>query len=144
MVEKKGTLTKFLAVVGTVLTWFPIFAMIVTAVPVTVRMRAFRMDYLMPAELFPVALIGGGLLIWAALRAHSRQKLIVWGLVIAVGVLFSGQLLAIVTGLASGAMEPTGWWWALLVASLVIYTLAVAEVGVGGILLIRDLSTSKG
>ncbi len=40
------------------------------------RERIFRFDYLMPAELFPATLVGGGLLIWAALRAHSRRRLI--------------------------------------------------------------------
>jgi hypothetical protein len=99
----------------------------------------FRFDYLMPAELFPVALAGGLLLIWAALRARSRQRLIGWGLVIAAGLLVGGQALAVVTGLASGETEPVGLWWALVLASLVIYTLALVDMGVGGVLLLRDL-----
>ena len=35
----------------------------------------FRFDYLMPVELFPAALIGGGLLVWVSLRARSRRGL---------------------------------------------------------------------
>jgi peptidoglycan/LPS O-acetylase OafA/YrhL len=99
----------------------------------------FRFDYLMPAELFPATLVGGGLLIWAALRARSRRRLIGWGLGIAVGLLVGGQVLAVVTGLASGETEPAGWWWALVLASIVIYTLALVVIGVGGVLLLRDL-----
>ena len=100
----------------------------------------FRFDYLMPAELFPAALVGGGLLMWAALRARSRRGIIGWGLGIAVGSLVGGQALAVATGLASGETEPTGWQWALVLASLGVYSLALVVIGVGGVLLLRDLS----
>ena len=137
--EKKGVFTKILAIVGTALVWFPILAPIVLSVVVTIKARMFRFDFLMPAELFPAILVGGGLLFWAALRAHSRRKLIGWGLGIAAGLLVGGQALAVVTGLASGETEPTGWWWALVMASIVVYLLAVVAIGVGGVLLLRDL-----
>jgi hypothetical protein len=137
--ERKGAFTKGLAVVGTVLAWFPILATVVLCGVGSIAERVFRIDYLMPAELFPFALVGGGLLLWAALRARSRRGLIAWGLVVAVGLLVGGQALAVVTGLASGEAEPVGWWWALIVASLVIYTLALVEIGTAGILLLRDV-----
>ena len=76
---------------------------------------------------------------WAALRARSRRGLIGWGLGVVVGLLLGGQALAAVTGLASGETEPAGWFWALVVASLVIYSLALMEIGVAGVLLVRDL-----
>jgi hypothetical protein len=139
IMEKKGVLTKILAIVGTVLVWFPILAPVLLSVAVIIKERMFRFDYLMPAELFPAALVGGGLLIWAALRARSRRRLIGWGLGIAVGLLVGGQVLAVVTGLASGETEPTGWWWALVLASIVVYSLALVVIGVGGVLLLRDL-----
>ena len=137
--EKKGVLTKMLAIVGTVLMWFPILAPVLLSVAVIIKGRMFRFDYLMPAELFPAALVGGCLLIWAALRARSRRRLIGWGLGIAVGLLVGGQVLAVVTGLASGETEPAGWRWALVLASLVVYSLTLAIIGVGGLLLLRDL-----
>ena len=137
--EKKGVLTKILAIVGTMLVWFPILAPVLLSVAVIITERMFRFDYLMPAELFPATLVGGGLLIWAALRARSRRRLIGWGLGIAVGLLVGGQVLAVVTGLASGETEPAGWWWALVLASIVIYTLALVVIGVGGVLVLRDL-----
>ena len=56
-----------------------------------------------------------------------------------VGLLVGGQALAVVTGLASGAIEPAGWPWALVIASLVAYTLTLAAIGVAGALLLRDL-----
>ena len=67
--EEKGILTKILAIVGTVLVWFPMMA----------------------------------------------------------------------TGLASGETQPAGWWWALVLASMVVYSLALVVIGVGGVLLLRDL-----
>ena len=137
--EKKGVLSKVLAIVGTVLVWLPILAPVLLSVVLVITEREFRFDYLMPAELFPATLVGGGLLIWAALRAHSRRRLIGWGLGIAVGLLVGGQVLAVVTGLASGETEPTGWWWALVLASIVVYSLALVMIGVGGVLLLRDL-----
>jgi hypothetical protein len=83
------------------------------------------------------------LLLWAAIRAHSRRAVIGGGLGAAVGLLVAGQVLAVVTGLASGAAEPTGWRWALVVGSLIAYILALIAVGVGGILLLKDLYRPK-
>ena len=54
-------------------------------------------------------------------------------------MLIAGQVLATVTGLASGETEPAGWSWALVVASLVLYTFALVEIGTAGILLVRDV-----
>ena len=136
---KKGVLTKILAVIGTVLAWFPILATVVISVVVTVEDGVFRFDYLMPAELSLVAIAGGGLLLWAALRARSRRGLIGWSLGVIIGLLVGGQTLAEVTGLASGDIEPAGWPFVLVMASLVGYTLALIVLGVAGILLLRDL-----
>ena len=136
---KKDIFTKVLAIVGTVLVWIPVLAPVLFSTLGFISRRVFRFDYLMPAELFPVALVGGGLLLWAALRARSRRGLIGWGLGIAVGFLVGGQALAVVTGLASGATEPTGWRMALVLGSLGVYALALVVMGVGGVLLVRDL-----
>jgi len=73
--EKRGIFTKILATVGTVLVWFPILAPILLTVIFYINERIFRFDYLMPMELFLAALIGGGLLIWAALRMRARARL---------------------------------------------------------------------
>ena len=137
--QRKDALNKVLAIVGTVLVWFPILATVVISVAVSIGDRVFRFDYLMPAELFPAALIGGGLLVWAALRARSRRELIGWSLAAVVVLLAGGQVFAVATGLASGDTEPTGWRWALVVSSLGLYALALVAMGVGGVLLARDL-----
>ena len=142
--EKRGIFTKILAVAGTILVWVPLLAPVFLSVMFLIRSGMFRMDYLMPAELFPVALAGGILLVWAAIRARAYQKLVGWSLAAAVVCLVGGQGLAVVTGLASGDTAPTGWQWALVIASLVIYTLALAAMGIGGILLLRRLFKKSG
>ena len=140
--EKRGVLTKILAVVGSVLVWIPILAPVLFSVARFIQARRFLFDYLMPAELFPAALIGGGLLVWAAMRAGSRQRLIGWSLGVAGAFLVASMALAALTGLASGETEPAGLWWALVLASLIVYSLAILAIGVGGLLLLSDLYKS--
>ncbi len=136
---KPNILTKVLAAAGTLFAWFPIAAPILISAMAFVGRGVLRFDYLMPAELFLFALAGGGLLLWAAFRVGSRRALIGAGLGAALAFLVGGQALAVVTGLASGEVEPVGWQWALVVGSLVLYTLAVIAIGVGGVLLLREL-----
>jgi hypothetical protein len=137
--EKKDIFTKVLAIIGTILVWFPILMPFVGAVNAFIRAGVFHFDYLMPAELFPVALVGGGLLLWAALRTRSRRGLIAWGVGIAAGLLIGSQVLAVVTGVASGETEATAWLMALILTPLGGYALALVVIGVGGVLLMRDL-----
>ena len=137
--ENKGAFTKGLAIAGTVLVWLPVLAPIVFSLIRFIQRRVFQFDYLMPAELGLFAFGGGILLLVAAIRTRSHMKLIGWGLGIAFVMIIGGQALAVVTGLASGAAEPAGWQWTLVLSSLVLYTLAIIGIGVGGIWLLRDL-----
>jgi hypothetical protein len=134
-----NVLTKVLAVIGTVFAWLPILATIVTGAIFSLVRGEFLVDYLMPAELFPAVLTGGALLLWAALRARSRRALIGASLGAAIVLLFGMQAIAEVTGLASGRVEPVGWPWWLVTATLALYTVSVVALGVAGILLLRDL-----
>lgn len=143
--ERKNLLTKVLAAAGTALAWLPLLAPVLFSLIGIFARRVFHFDYLMPAELFFLAVSGGALLVWAALRARATQhvqarlRLIGGGLGAALVLLVGGQALAVVTGLASGETEPGGWQLALVIATLVIYNLALVAVGIGGILLLRDL-----
>jgi hypothetical protein len=137
--QKTGVFSKVLAVAGTALVWFPILATVVLSVAGSVGDGVFRFDYLMPAELFPAAMAGGVLLLWAALRARSRRGTIGCGLGLMAGLLAGGQALAVATGLASGRTEPAGWLWVLILASIAGYALALLVTGVAGALLLRDL-----
>jgi hypothetical protein len=134
--EKKGVLTKILAIVGMVLVWLPILAPVVFMVIKLTQGGEFNFDFLMPAELFPVVLLGGALLIWAALRSRLWIRFTTWSLVTAVILLIGGQGIAVATGLASGEIEAVGWQWALVVATFIFYFIAVIVLGVSGILLV--------
>ncbi len=137
--HKKNVLTKILAIAGTILVWLPVVALVVITGAVLIQRGEFHVDYLIPAELFPVFLGGGLLLLWAAIRAKCYRLWIGAGLG-AVGVLIvSGQVIALLTGLATGETEPGGWQWALVLGAIILYDLAVVAVGVGGILLILKI-----
>ncbi len=141
---KRDIFTKTLASIGTVLVCFPILMPVLISAILLIGERIFRLDYLMPAELGLFVLAGSLLLIWASVRARLRRGIIAWGIGIAIGMLVGGQALASATGLASGEIEPQGIWWLLVLTSLVLYDLAVILIGVGGVLLIRDLFKASG
>jgi len=136
---KHGLLTKALSIVGTVLVWFPLAATLLTGLVGSIARQRLRVDWLMPAELGLFAVVGGGLLVWAALRARAERGLICGSLGAAVALVVGGQALAVVTGLASGEREPVGWPWALVLASLAGYVLALAALGIGGVRLVRSV-----
>ncbi len=136
---KIGLLTKIASVIGSILTLFPILATIGASIAYFVGTGSIRVDYLMPAELGLFAFAGGMLLLWAAWRARSRRALIGWGVALAIASLVGGQAIAVASGLASGATQPSGLPWIVVMASLIAYTVAVAEVGVCGILLACDV-----
>ncbi len=137
--NQKDNFTKILAVFGTLFVIIPVLAPIVFSIIFLISRGLFRIDYLMPAELFPAVLIGSGLLIWAAVRARARRGLIIASFAVGIVLLFGGQLLAVATGLASGATEPTGFWWAFTLGTIIAFDLAVAATSIGGILLTIDL-----
>jgi hypothetical protein len=132
-------LTRILAATGTALVWFPIAFMVALSASRFLAGRVLRLDWLMPAELFPIALAGGGALLVAALRAGSRRRLLGVALAAAVCCLAASQGLAVTSGLASGDSEPAGWAWTLVLAGIAAYTAAVIAMGAGGLLLLRDL-----
>ena len=136
---QKNVLTKTLAIGGTILVWFPILAPILLSVIPLIAERRFRLDSLMPMELFLFALVGSGLLFWATLRTHSRVKFIAWGIGIALFMFLGVQAFAEITGMATGETEPTLWMWGIVIASMIIYVLGIILVGMGGALLIKDL-----
>lgn len=129
--EKKDTLSKILAIVGTVLVWIPILAPVVFGFVSLGMDGIYRFDYLMPAELGILAFVGGVLLLWAAIRAKARRGIIAWGLGIAAG--------SMAVLMAFGDVQPGSLEWAIVVGLLIAYSLAIVVMGVGGVLLWRDL-----
>lgn len=135
--QKHATLIKILATAGTVFVWLPLIAPLAFGLFRLIAMGRLRVDYLMPAELFPVELAGCLMLAVAARLARSHARLIIAGSVLAAIFLFGFGWVAQVSGLASGAIEPQGMWFAIVLAGVALYILALIVVGVGGILLLR-------
>lgn len=141
---KKDYLTKGLAIGGTVLVWAPVAFMVFTGLVGSLSRGRFMVDFLIPAELFPVFAVGAGLLLWAALRAHERRALVSWGIVIAVAALGGLSLYAMSTGLASGATEPEGMVFVGALILVALYSAMLPFLGVVGALLIRDIFRGEG
>jgi hypothetical protein len=139
----RRTLSAILAGLGTLAAWLPILVTLVITVLGSLRAGALRFDFLLPAELFPAAVVGGALLLGAALLAHARRNLIGWSVGLMLVALVGGQALAVISGLASGAREPAGWPWRLVIASLGVYAGALVAVAIGGLLLLRDLTAPR-
>lgn len=135
--QRTDAFTRVLAVIGTVLVWLPIIAPLVLAVTFAVTQGRWLLDYLMPAELGVLVLLGSGLLIIAAVRAHQSAKPLVLALVAAVGLLVGSQAVAVVTGLADGRIAPAGWQWALVLTLYAGYALMVILIDVLGVRLTR-------
>lgn len=130
-----------MVVFGTLLTSLPILAPIFFSVMFLLRSGRFHFDYLMPAEFFPLVLVGGGLLLWAATRAQAYVKLIGWSYGLAIVLLFASQALAVATGLASGEIENTSPWMAVVMGGIAGYTLMVFLLAIGGFLIIRNTTS---
>jgi hypothetical protein len=131
-------LTKALALTGSVLVWTPLAAPLLFSAGKLLRGGYVLFDFLMPAELLPLVLAGGALLLCAAVSLRSRRAWVGFSLGGGLLLLFGSQGLAEVTGLASGRLAPAGWQWILVLSLLLGYDLAVLALGVAGILLIRQ------
>jgi hypothetical protein len=137
--QKRLLAAKILAALGTLVVWLPLLAPAVLGLFHLARAGRYAFDYLMPAELFPVALAGSLLLVAAALLARAQRRLILISLLVALAALIGATVLAEVSGLARGAIEPQGIWWALVVGLFILYSLGLVAVGIGGTLLLRRL-----
>jgi hypothetical protein len=138
---KTGGLTKGLAIAGTLLVWSPIVATLVTSILGSIRSMQFRLDWLMPAELSPLTAVGALLLLAAALLARARRGWVLTGIGISIGTIAAGSVIAQVSGLASGEVQPETAVvpWAMVLTAIGGYVAGVVVLGVAGILLLRDL-----
>ena len=136
---KNNLLTKSLVIAGVLLTWFPILAPLITAVMGSISEPSFRFDFMMPAELGVLAILGSGLLLWAAIRLRSMIKPIAWSLAIMVILLLGSQALAVASGLASGARAPSDAMFYLVTGMLMMYSLILVIPAILGTRLLREV-----
>jgi hypothetical protein len=136
-------LDRALAVVGTGFAWLPIVATVVLSLIESVDTGTVQVDWLMPAGMFVFYGVGAAMLVLVAIGTHRHRRLVVGSVVAAVVTLLAAQGLALVSGLASGQREPSGWPWALALVLLAVYTVAVIATGIAGVRLSRDLLRSR-
>jgi hypothetical protein len=137
--KKKSVLPKILAIVGITFTAFPVLATVLTGVPKTIQSGRLHFDYLLPFELFPLLLFGAGLILWAALQAKQRRKLIAYSVGALILLPVGSQVFAVATGLASGDTEPVGWLVTVGLILIIVIWLSLLDMIVAGGLLIADL-----
>lgn len=137
--DRKTKITRSLALLGTTLVWFPIAALVFTTTVGSIQTRTFIMDFLMPAELFFLVLIGGGLLIWAAFRSNNLKLPIILTLSLGITMVIGGQGLAMLTGLADGRVGMESGWFTVLAVMLGVYSLTVILLGIWGVRLLAEI-----
>ena len=71
------------------------------------------------------------------------RKQIIWCLVIAIALLVGSQLIAVITGLASGEYDAVGWRWLVVMVPLIGYSLGIIVEGVFGLKLLGQLNRIK-
>lgn len=138
MKAKNSKAMRVLTIVGTVLLFLPIGFMLLTSAVGSIARRQFLMDYMIPAELFPVVLAGALILLVAALRTGCRKKQSILLLVLMCAALFACQGLAVLTGLASGKTAAEGLPFYVVLGLMILYDIIVVADIVNGILVYRE------
>jgi len=136
--SKKNKYIKYLAFVGTLLIWIPILAPVLLTLILLLKDGIFRFDFLMPAELFPLAFIGGIILVWWSRKISSFQKRIAWSFGTAIAALVGSQAIAVVTGISSGEREASGLFFVLIILVYIIYLISHVMLGVYSIKFLRN------
>ena len=113
--------------------------MLVGAIWSSFQSKSVLFDYFTLAELFPIVALGLVLLVLASLVSRTFARWFGWGSVAALVALSGGQIFASVSGLASGALAPTGSAVAIVIVSTVVFDLVIVGLAVLGIVLIRRL-----
>ncbi len=136
---QRSTWTRILAIVGTILVWLPVAFMVLVSIVVAIRAGVFRMDYFLPAEMFPLELVGGALLVVAAILMHWGIKHTAWSYGAMIALLGAVMGATVVTGVDSSPTDPTGWRLALLMGLYAGFGVALLSLASGGIRLWRHL-----
>ncbi len=136
-------LSRGLAWIGAVLVWTPIVFPVLLSLSFWIQHRIFRFDFLMPAELL-ILFFPGSLMLYAAARQIGHLASAIGRTALfALLALAASQGTAVLTGLASGAREATGWPLILTVTFLVIYTVFVVHQGALALTMLRWMKTNS-
>lgn len=141
--KNKLLIAKISGIIGLILVWLPILATLIIGGVFSLQSGHFQMDYLIPAELFPLVILGGILLFLAAFFSNTRKLL--FGLLLGL-ILFSFlgiNITALATGLASGARDPGDWASFLVNGLLVVYNVSLLMMCIYGVILVINIFKTK-
>lgn len=133
-------LIRNLARAGIVCVLIPFVAPVLLGLLRLLQSGHLLVDYLMPYELFPLVLLGAGLLTWSSLRARRRRTLIAGSMGVSLALVITAAALATATGLSSGERPAEGWRLALVASCVAGSLLALLALAGAGVMLLRDLS----
>lgn len=134
---------KILAIGGVILVALPVLFPVIISFPNLIRSGHFNFDYLFPAEMFPIVLLGGILILVAAILARMHLKLIAWGFGAVVVTLAALMIVPIATGLNKSIEQPTGNLMLILQGIVALHWLAIFALLIGGIILVVALFKGK-
>ncbi len=141
--KKQSLLTIVMIFFGTCLLWIPFLFLFVTSLFGTIQSGMVRFDYLLIGEMFPLILLGGGLIIGAAFREKRFWKLLLSLYISAIVLLFGSQGLAIATGIASGTRPPEGVWWIVVLGGIILYSLLSLVLAIYSVILFKGIIRPK-
>ncbi len=136
---KHPKLAIILALTGTVLLCLPVLFTLITAVIGSIANKSLIIDYLMPAELFPIAALGSIVLIIGTYLARKQYIRICITTVIMGACLAAGQLTAVLTGMASGETAAEGGIFIIVVALIIAYSLLLIVNCITGLIITKKL-----
>ncbi|MDP2183142.1 MAG: hypothetical protein Q8K99_11310 [Actinomycetota bacterium] len=142
--KEHDVLARTLAILGTVLVVLPLIAPFALGLIVMGRPGGFRLDYLMPFEVYPVTIVGMALLVWASFRARARKGAVGIAIAVMLGGLVLAGVAAQVTGIANSEEQLETWRYALTIALGAVSLLGQVALIVEGSLLTRDLFRARG
>ena len=141
---KRELLARILAILGTVLVVLPLIVPFLFSLRWIGSRVGWRLDYLMPFEVYPVTLAGAALLVWAALRAHTYRGAVGITIGVMLGSLVLSGLAAQLTGIANSVEQLETWRYVLTAGLGGISLLAQAALVVVGCRLVRTLPGKPG
>jgi hypothetical protein len=141
---KRDTIARILAIIGTILVALPLVAPLLFSLRWIGSPVGYRLDYLMPFEIYPVTLVGAALLVWASLRMHARRGAVGIAISVMLGSLVLSAIAAQVTGIAQSVERLETWKYVLTAGLGGISLLVQVALIVVGCLLVRDLSAAQG
>ena len=140
---KHSVLARVLAVIGVVLLLAPILLPVAFSLRSVGRPGGYMIDYLMPFEVYPVAVVGLILVLAASLVAQLRRGAVGICIGTMLGGVVLGGVAAQLTGIANSVETLEAWRYAVVIAFGAVSLIGQVALAVVGVRLVRDLSGAK-